>query len=155
MFPAPGRYRIVVSAFLPVTNPQTQNNFQLFTNVTARGPYKPQPVPPFTAAQSVDGYRFQVQGTPHLHAIQASFLTVKVTDPQGQPVTFTTWRGALAHAIFIDYGTLDYFHTHVCAPDASTAPPRSAPPSSPEEQPPPDSSKSESCYPSPEPGACS
>ncbi len=34
VFPAPGRYRIVVSAFLPVANPQTQNNFQLFTTVT-------------------------------------------------------------------------------------------------------------------------
>ena len=118
VFPAPGRYRIVVSAFLPVTDPQTQNNFQLFTTVTARGPYKPQPVPPFTATQLVDGYRFQVQGTPHLHAIQAGFLTVKVTDPQGHPVTFTTWRGALAHAIFIHQGSLDYFHTHVCSPGA-------------------------------------
>jgi hypothetical protein len=118
VFPSPGRYRIIVSAFLPVTNPQTQNNFQLVTNVTARGPYKPQPVPPFNATQNVDGYRFQVQGTPRLRAIQASFLTIKVTDPQGHPVTLTTWRGALAHAIFIHQGSLDYFHTHVCSPGA-------------------------------------
>jgi hypothetical protein len=118
VFPAPGRYRIVVSAFLPVTNPQAQNNFQLFTTVTARGTFRPRPVPPFNATQSVDGYRFQVQGTPHLHAIQASFLTVKVTDRHGRPVTFTTWRGALAHAIFIHQGSLDYFHTHVCSPGA-------------------------------------
>jgi hypothetical protein len=118
VFPAPGRYRIVVSAFLPVTNPQTQNNFQLFTNVTVRGSYKPQPVPPFNPTQVVNGYRFHVQGTPHLHAIQAGFLTVNVTDPQGHPVTFTTWRGALAHAIFIHQGSLDYFHTHVCSPGA-------------------------------------
>lgn len=33
-------------------------------------------------------------------------------------MTFTTWRGALAHAIFIHQGSLDYFHTHVCAPGA-------------------------------------
>ena len=118
VFPAPGRYRIVVSAFLPVANPQTQNNFQLFTTVTARGPYKPQPIPSFNATQTIDGYRFQVQGTPHLHAIQASFLTIKVTDPQGHPASFTTWRGALAHAIFIHQGSLDYFHTHVCSPGA-------------------------------------
>jgi hypothetical protein len=118
VLPSPGRYRIIVSAFLPVTNPQTQNNFQLFTNITARGSYKPQPVPPFNATQNVDGYRFKVQGTPHLHAIQASFLTIKVTDPHGHPVTFTTWRGALAHAIFIHEGSLDYFHTHVCSPGA-------------------------------------
>jgi len=116
--PAPGRYRVIVSAFLPVTNPQTQNNFQLFTTVTARGTYKPQPIPSFNPTQVVDGYRFEVQGTPHLHAIQASFLTVHVTDRQGHPVTFTTWRGALAHAIFIHQGSLDYFHTHVCSPGA-------------------------------------
>jgi hypothetical protein len=118
IFPAPGRYRIVVSAFLPVTNPQTQNNFQLFTTVTVRGTYRPQPIPPFTATDTVDGYRFQVQGTPHLHAIQASFITLKVLDPQGRKATFTTWRGALAHAIFFREGTLDYFHTHVCSPGA-------------------------------------
>jgi hypothetical protein len=117
-FPAPGRYRIVVSAFLPVTNPQSQNNFQLFTTVQVRGTYRPQPIPPFRATQVVDGYRFQVQGTPHLHAIQASLLTLKVLDPQGRPATFTTWRGALAHAVFFREGTLDYFHTHVCSPGA-------------------------------------
>lgn len=118
MFPAPGRYRIVVSAFLPVTNPQSQNNFQLFTTVQVRGTYRPQPIPPFKATEVVNGYRFQVQGTPHLHAIQASFLTLKVLDPQGHPATFTTWRGALAHAIFFREATLDYFHTHVCSPGA-------------------------------------
>ena len=29
------------------------------------------------------------------------------------------WYGALAHAIFFRKGTLDYFHTHVCAPDVT------------------------------------
>jgi len=32
---------------------------------------------------------------------------------------FTPWYGALAHAIFFRVRTLDYFHTHVCAPGAS------------------------------------
>ena len=49
VFPAPGRYRIVVSAFLPVSSPQSQNNFQLFTTVHVRGTYRPQPIPPFNA----------------------------------------------------------------------------------------------------------
>jgi len=118
VFPAPGTYRIVVSAYLPVTNPETQNNFVLFTNVTAAGSYKPKSVPPFEPTQVIDGYRFQVQGTPHLQAIEPSFLTIRVTDPQGHPATFTTYRGALAHAIFIREGSLDYFHTHVCSPGA-------------------------------------
>ena len=118
VFPAPGRYRIVISAFLPVTNPQALNNFQLFTTVQVRGSYRPQPIPPFNTTQVVGGYRFQIQGHPHLQAIQANFLTLKVLDPQGRAATFTTWRGALAHAIFFHQGSLDYFHTHVCSPGA-------------------------------------
>jgi hypothetical protein len=50
--------------------------------------------------------------------IQANFLTLKVLDPQGHKATFTTWRGALAHAIFFHQGSLDYFHTHVFTPGA-------------------------------------
>src|SRR5262249_19032661 len=38
---------------------------------------------------------------------------------QGRPVHFVPWYGALAHAIFFPQGSLDYFHTHVCAPGAS------------------------------------
>jgi hypothetical protein len=44
---------------------------------------------------------------------------VTVTNAQGQPATFTPWYGALAHAIFFRRGSLDYFHTHVCAPGAT------------------------------------
>jgi hypothetical protein len=33
-------------------------------------------------------------------------------------VTFVPWFGALAHAIFFRQGSLDYFHTHICAPNA-------------------------------------
>ena len=47
------------------------------------------------------------------------FLTVTVSDPQGRPARFTPWFGALAHAIFFRAGSLDYFHTHVCARGAS------------------------------------
>lgn len=45
--------------------------------------------------------------------------TIKVTDPNGHKATFKDWRGALAHAIFIHTSSLDYFHTHVCAPGAA------------------------------------
>ena len=45
--------------------------------------------------------------------------TITVTDPNGRPARFTPWYGALAHAIFFRAGSLDYFHTHVCAPGAS------------------------------------
>jgi hypothetical protein len=34
-------------------------------------------------------------------------------------VTFVPWFGALAHAIFFHQGSLDYFHSHICAPNAA------------------------------------
>ena len=59
-----------------------------------------------------------MQAHPPIHAIQAVFLHVNVTDAHGRPIHFVPWFGALAHAIFFEKGTLNYFHTHVCAPDA-------------------------------------
>jgi hypothetical protein len=41
-------------------------------------------------------------------------LTFQVTPKP----TFVPWFGALAHAIFFRKGSLDYFHTHICAPNA-------------------------------------
>jgi hypothetical protein len=116
-FPAPGPYRVLVDVYprgaglLP--------NFQLFRSVEVTGPYHPRPLPPFTSAETVDGYHFVMTGHPQLHAIQAQFMHVSVTGPDGRPVTFTPWFGALAHAIFFRQGTLDYFHTHICAPNAA------------------------------------
>jgi hypothetical protein len=65
------------------------------------------------------GYHIDMQGHPALHAIQAQFINVDVTDAQGRKVTFVPWFGALAHAIFFHQGSLDYFHTHVCAAGAT------------------------------------
>ena len=62
-----------------------------------------------------------MQGHPALHAIQAAFVNVRVTDPHGRKVAFVPWFGALAHAIFFTPGSLDYFHTHVCGPERPTA----------------------------------
>jgi hypothetical protein len=119
VFPAPGRYRIVVDAYPAHTAPNQPINFQLFTWVTVEGPYHPQPIPQYSPAEVVDGYRFQIQGNPQLKAIQATSLTISVTTPSGQKAVFGTWRGAFAHAIFIHQGGLDYFHTHVCSPGAT------------------------------------
>jgi hypothetical protein len=116
-FPAPGPYRVLVDVYPNI--PGGQPNFQIFRNLTVPGAYHPDPLPPFRASETVDGYHFtMVGGKPDLHAIQAAFVHVNVTDPQGRPVRFAPWFGALAHAIFFRNGTLDYFHTHVCAPDA-------------------------------------
>jgi hypothetical protein len=115
-FPAPGPYRVLVDIYPNL--PGSQPNFQLFRTVDVAGTYRPRTLPPFQAHQVVDGYHFDVQGHPALHAIQAAFIHVDVTDPHGAPVHFHPWFGALAHAIFFHVGSLDYFHTHVCAAGA-------------------------------------
>lgn len=116
-FPAPGPYRLVVDAYPQTSGPQ--RNFQLFASLRVAGAYAPKPLPSTSVAEVVDGYRFTLRGRPRLRAIEPAFLHVAVTAPDGEPVRFTPWYGALAHAIFFRAGTLDYVHTHVCAPGAS------------------------------------
>jgi hypothetical protein len=114
VLPKPGRYRVVVDAY-----PAGQPNFQLFSTIDAAGPATARALPPFSRTAEVDGFRFTLHGNPQLKAIEAAFLTITVTDPHGRPARFTPWYGALAHAIFFRARTLDYFHTHVCAPGMS------------------------------------
>ena len=118
VFPTPGRYRVVVDAY-PASTPTGQTNFQLFRWITVSGTSTAQKLPPFRPTVTVDGYRIVLLGSPRLRAIEPAFLTATVIDPQGRPARFTPWFGALAHAIFFRAGSLDYFHTHVCAPGAS------------------------------------
>ena len=116
-FPAPGPYRVLVDVYPNI--PGGQPNFQLLQNITVAGAYHPRPLPAFKANQVVDGYHFSMAGgAPRLKAIQAAFVNINVTDPQGRKVTFVPWFGALAHAIFFHSGSLDYFHTHVCGAGA-------------------------------------
>lgn len=115
-FPAPGPYRVLVDIYPDI--PGGQPNFQLYKTVVVKGAYHPKPLPAFRADQVIDGYHIDMQGHPSLHAVQAQFVHVHVTDPHGHDVTFVPWFGALAHAIFFHQGSLDYFHTHICAPDA-------------------------------------
>lgn len=110
----PGDYRLVVDAY-PAAGPLP--NFQLFGTLST-GSYTPQLLPPLRTTETVDGYRFTLQGAPRLRAVEPAALSITVTH-HGRPAAFTPWFGALAHAIFFRKGTLDYFHTHVCAPGAS------------------------------------
>jgi hypothetical protein len=116
-FTEPGPYKVVVDAYPDTTGPL--RNFQLFTTLRVAGKYVPQKLPPFAATVETDGYRFTMHGRPNLHAIEADFLNMTVAAPNGKPAHFTPWFGALAHAIFFRAGSLDYFHTHVCAPNAA------------------------------------
>jgi len=115
-FPAPGPYRVLVDIYPNL--PGGQPNFQLFRNVVVAGAYHPKRLPPFQADEVIDGYHFDMRPHAALHAIQAEFLHLNVTGPDGRPVKFVPWFGALAHAIFFREGSLDYFHTHICAPNA-------------------------------------
>ena len=115
-FPAPGPYKVLVDMYPNI--PGGLPNFQLSTTVHVEGAYHPKPLPPFAPDLVIDGYRFDMRPHPVLHAIQAQFVKVDITGPNGQAVTFTPWFGALAHAIFFHVGSLDYFHTHICAPNA-------------------------------------
>jgi hypothetical protein len=116
-FPEPGPYRVVIDVYPKTAGPVP--NFQVFAAIHVAGAYLPQPLPPLRTSQVVDGYRITLHGTPHLRAIQPAFLDFTITTPSGAPADFQTWFGALAHAIFFRTGTLDYFHTHVCAPGAT------------------------------------
>jgi hypothetical protein len=113
MLPRPGRYRLVVDAYPQLSGPV--RNFQLFRSLIAPGRAQPKPLPPFTPSVTVSGYRFTLRNRPRLHAVEASFLLLTVTRPDGGRARFTPWFGALAHAIFFRAGSLDYFHTHVCS----------------------------------------
>jgi hypothetical protein len=115
-FDDPGRYRLVVDAY-PAGG--AQPNFQLFRQVRVAGAARPERLPAPARVVEAGGYRFAIRGTPHLKAIEAALLTIDVTDRNGRPATFAPYYGALAHAIFFRRGTLDYFHTHVCAPGAA------------------------------------
>jgi hypothetical protein len=127
-FPKPGPYRLVIDVYPASCGgsstpsvpgaPASTCNFQLFGKVTVAGAYTPQPLPPTMQAETIDGYHFTLTGAAHLKAIRAQLVQVHVTDPQGRAPAFQTWFGALAHAIFFRQGSLDYFHTHVCAPGA-------------------------------------
>jgi len=117
-FPEPGPYRVVIDVYpKDVSGPVP--NFQLFSTIRVAGTYRPQPLPPFSPTETVGGVRFTLRGSPRLHAVEPAFLDFTVTGPSGKPAGFTPWFGALAHAIFFRKGSLDYFHTHVCAPGAS------------------------------------
>ena len=119
VFPAPGPYRMVVDVYPAASDQQVNANFQLFGSVRVAGAYRPRPLPPPASASTVDGYHFSLRGARNLKAISPALVTVDVTGPGDSRPTFTPWFGALAHAIFFREGSLDYFHTHVCAPGVS------------------------------------
>jgi hypothetical protein len=117
VFPKPGPYRVLVDAYPNLSGPL--RNFQLTADVQVAGAYRRQPLPAFTSTDHVGGYTVTLRGAGRLKAIDPIPVSATVVDPAGRPVRFVPWYGAIAHAIFFRKGSLDYFHTHVCSPNAS------------------------------------
>ena len=115
--PTPGPYELLIDTYADIPG-QPYSNFQLREPITVAGAYKAQPLPAFKPVQVVDGYTFTMTSSPRIKSLSAAYLVIHVTGPDGQPVRFTPWFGALAHAIFFRPGSLDYFHTHICSPNA-------------------------------------
>jgi hypothetical protein len=116
--PTAGPYELLIDVYASIPG-QPFPNFQLRENVKVAGAYAPRRLAPFRAVQSVDGYTFRMTSPPRIKSLTAAYLVVHVTGPDGKPARFTPFYGALAHAIFFRAGAqLDYFHTHVCSPDA-------------------------------------
>jgi hypothetical protein len=112
--PAPGRYRVIVDAYPDQAG--VPRNFQLFRTIRATGGAPVPVLPRSSRSVTVSGYRFTIQGHPSVKAIEPVLMTITVTDLQGRPARLDPYESALAHAIFIRLGSLDYFHTHVCSP---------------------------------------
>jgi hypothetical protein len=117
VLPSPGPYRVIVDVYPKLRG--SLPNFQLVGHLNVAGRYRPAPIPPFRSEQTVDGVRFTIAHFAPLRAITPALLSVTVRRADGSRPSFTPWYGALAHAIFFREGSLDYFHTHVCAPNAT------------------------------------
>ena len=115
--PTAGPYQALIDVYATIPG-QPFPNFQLHRNIRVAGSYTPRPLPPFKRVVVDKGYTFRLTTSPRIASLTAAPVVVHVTGPDGKPARFTPWFGALAHAIFFKPGTLYYFHTHVCSPDA-------------------------------------
>ena len=115
VLPRPGKYRVVVDAYptgtteLPALPKHRRVRFARSRSRCRRSRVRSRRT----------AIRVTLHGNPRLRAVEPGVPDITVTDPHGKPARFSPWYGALAHAIFFRAGTLDYFHTHVCAPGAS------------------------------------
>lgn len=116
VFPSVGRYRVITDAYVPSG---VLPNFQLFKDIDVAGTATDKPLGPYRRVQEVGGFHVVAPPAPHLRAGRPAFLKFRITGPDGKAAHFVPWYGALAHAIFFRARTLDYFHTHVCAPGVS------------------------------------
>jgi hypothetical protein len=94
-------------------------NFQLTASATVSGVARTVPLPAYTPVVRVHGYKVQIEKTPRITALEPAFVTIRIRGANGKAPHLQPWFGALAHAIFFRAGSLAYFHTHICAPNAA------------------------------------
>ena len=108
----PGPYKV----FADFLAEGRDRSLVLAADLTAPGPYAPQPLPAPATATSVDGYDVTLDG--HLVAGTSSPLTLTV-ERDGRPVTdLEPYLGAYGHLVALREGDLAYLHVH---PDGGTA----------------------------------
>ena len=113
--PRAGRYHVLVDVYpADQTGPR---NFQLTRDLQVGSGDVKAPLPAFAPVVKTGGLTFRVTKAPSLRVAEPGTLIVDVTDAQGKPVKFMPFYGALAHAIFLSEGSLDYFHSHICGSD--------------------------------------
>jgi hypothetical protein len=117
-FPDPGRYHVLVDAYPVIPETPQLVNFQLTASTTVTGTAAVVPLPRPSSEVTVGGYRVQMLKAPRITALTPAFVTIRIRDAHGKSPSLEPWYGALAHAIFFRVGSLAYFHTHICAPNA-------------------------------------
>jgi hypothetical protein len=119
-FPAPGPYLVLVDVYAKATGPVPFTNYQMKRTIQVTGgAYHPSPIGPVRDSVTAGGWTFTVRHMPRLRVAQAALIDVHVRNAAGRPARFSSWYGALAHAVFFHEGNLQYFHTHVCAPHSA------------------------------------
>jgi hypothetical protein len=117
-FPVPGKYHVLVDVYPVLPETPQLVNFQLTASATVSGVARTVPLPAYTPVVRVHGYKVQIEKTPRITALEPAFVTIRIRDANGKAPHLQPWFGALAHAIFFRAGSLAYFHTHICAPNA-------------------------------------
>jgi hypothetical protein len=116
-FPSSGPWHALIDVYPAATGPGA--NFQLTKSIDVAGDYKPKPIGPVKTTAHDGPYTVTMHHPPRLKSLNPVELDMTVTGPGGRKAKFQQYYGALAHAIFFQKGTLNYFHTHVCAPGAT------------------------------------
>jgi hypothetical protein len=110
---------VLVDVYAKATGPVPYTNYQMHRTIEVQGSYHPNPIGPVRLSATAGGWTFTIRHAPRLRVAQAAVIQMDVRNAAGRPARFSSWYGALAHAVFFHERSLYYFHTHVCAPHSA------------------------------------